>query len=149
MPLCLLWCVLVPCYISISWSKRLTFMYTEGLLNCLDVFKKKLFDNNTVNGSVENMEFIFLDFSVGVFHILCFIQYILGVWKIPCVQFSQWSQTALPDNIRFASTNSSALCYEQWVFINTGSSDGECDKSLRLSNVVSCCLCNSCVEENI
>lgn len=54
-------------------------MYTEGLLNCLDVFKKKLFDNNTVNSSIENMEFIFLDFSVGVFQILCFIQYILGV----------------------------------------------------------------------
>lgn len=77
-----------------------------------------------------------------MFKILCFVQYILGVWKIPSIQFPQWSQTALPDNVRVASPNSSALCHEQWVFINTGSSDGECGESLGLSNIVSCGLCN-------
>lgn len=106
-------------------------------------FKLFQFVNNTVirqGFSVDNIELMFMDFSVGMFQILCFVQYILGVWKIPCVQFPQRSQAALPDNIRVASTDGSALCHEQWVFINTGSSDGECDESLRLSNVDQCCL---------
>lgn len=67
----------------------------------------------------------------------------VGLWEVTCIQLPQWSQKALPDNLWVASTNSPALRYEQRVLLNTGSSNGEYDKSLStLSNIFLWGLCD-------
>lgn len=53
---------------------KLTFIRTTGLLNCFSLLTIQLLDKDS-----DNIELMFMDFSVGLFQILCFVQYILGV----------------------------------------------------------------------
>lgn len=122
-------------YLNIM-KHKLTFIRTKGLFNCFSLLTIQLLTRIQRRQHWTYVYGLFCGYVSNI--VLCTIY--LGVWKIPCIQFPQRSQAALPDNIRVASTDSSALCHEQWVFINTGSSDGECDESLRLSNVDQCCL---------